>query len=112
MGFWIDMTEATTLTISGALPTTTGIPLLTTANGWNLVGYPSSTVGSLPNALSSHGVGSNFSLIYAYAATDGSDPWKIFDLTGSSYANDLTNMTSGSGYWIKVPSDSTWNVAY
>ncbi|NPV42289.1 MAG: tandem-95 repeat protein [Anaerolineae bacterium] len=112
MGFWIEMATADTLSISGTLPSATNIPLLTAAGGWNLAGYPSTTNGPLPETLSAHGVGTAFSLVYTYNNADAGDPWKMYDLTGSSYANDLADLTSGHGYWIHVSSDATWNVVH
>ena len=74
-GFWLHATSAATLEVVGSVPTLTDITL---AAGWNLVGYPSAVDRALPDALSDHGVGTNFSLVYAYHANDA-DPWKLFD---------------------------------
>ena len=111
MGFWIHMTAADTLDVSGTTPTTTNIPLYIGAGGWNLVGYPSSANRSLPGALFDHGVDADFSLIYAYHAGE-TDVWKLFDRTTPIFANDLTQLTPGWGYWVKVNADKTWNVNY
>ena len=81
MGFWIHMTAADTLDVVGTAPTTTNIALLDNAGGWNLVAYPSVADRQLPAALSDHGVGTDFSLVYAYHANDTADPWKLFDPT-------------------------------
>jgi len=110
-GFWIHMTTANTLNVVGSVPQTTTISLLDDAGGWNLVGYPSVVDRTLPGALEDYGV-SDFSLVYAYHANDGADPWKLFDRTGSAWANDLTALSPGWGYWIKVTNDHTWNVGY
>jgi len=67
----------------------------------------------LPDALRDHGVGDTFTLIYAYHANDPlGDPWKMYDPLALPYAIDLNPITAGWGYWIKVTSDSTWNINY
>jgi PKD repeat protein len=112
MGFWIYMTEADTLEVVGSVPTTTNIILSVNAGGWNLVAYPSVADRELPAALSDHGVGTDFSLVYAYHAYDVEDQWKLFDTTALPFANDLNPMTPGWGYWIKVSVSHTWHVEY
>jgi hypothetical protein len=112
MGFWIHMTTADTLDVVGNVPETTSIALSTNAGGWNLVAYPSVAGRQLPDALQLHGVGEDFSLVYAYHASDGADPWKLFDITALPFANDLTQMTPAWGYWIMINVDHTWSVKY
>lgn len=112
-GFWIHMTEADTLEVVGDAPTSTTIALNSTADGWNLVGFPAGTDGTLPGILTSHGVGAtDYSLLYSYRAADSSDPWKLYDRTGESYANDLSALQPGWGYWIKVSSAQSWSLPY
>ena len=60
MGFWIHMTAADTLEVTGTVPSSTEISLSDNAGGWNLVAFPSLTNGALPAALSDHGVGTDF----------------------------------------------------
>jgi hypothetical protein len=112
-GFWIYMNQAGTLNVIGAPPSTTNISLLTTAGGWNLVGYPSAASEALPGALTNHGVGStNYSLVYAYHAVEGSSAgWKKYDQIPMS-TDTLTVVEPGWGYWINVSSNDTWEVAY
>jgi hypothetical protein len=112
MGFWIHMTAAGTLNVTGNVPITTDINLSTTAGGWNLVAYPSGPNHLLPDALSTHGVGTDFSLIYAYHANETADPWKLFGRTAPAWANDLTELSPGWGYWVKVSVDQAWSVKY
>ena len=107
------MNAADTLDLSGSAPATTSISLWDNVGGWNLVGYPSMAERVLPGALSEHGVGGSFSLIYAYYANDPfGDPWKLFDPLGAPYSNDLQPMTPGWGYWIDVTTDRTWNLNF
>ena len=112
LGFWIHMTAADTWEIAGNAPDTTNVSLLDNAGGWNLVAYPSAVNGTLPDVLIDHGVGTDFTLVYAYHADEPADPWKIFDRNAPAFANDLTQLTPGWGYWIKVSADHTWNVSY
>ena len=111
MGFWIHMTVADTLEVTGNVPETTDIELSDNAGGWNLVGYPASVNGALPEILSDQ-LGTDFSLVYAYHANDSGDPWKLFDRTGEPYANDLDELSPGWGYWIMVSADHTWTVEF
>ena len=110
MGFWIHMTSAGTLLVSGSMPSTTAIPVWDNAGGWNLVGYPSAVDGALPAVLGD--LGTDYSLVYSYRAADTGDPWKVFDRTAPPYGNDLFSLQPGWGYWIKVNADHTWNVVF
>ena len=111
-GFWIHITFPVILTVNGTPPATSDIPLYSNGGGWNLVGYPANISRDLPGALQDHGVGTDFSMVYAYDANDSSDPWKLFDLGAPPFSNDLTAMSPGLGYWITAISDQTWNVEY
>ena len=112
-GFWINMTQAATLDVVGTAQTSTAISLYSIGGGWNLVGFPAGSSGTLPGILTSNGIGSTgYSIVYAYHASDTSDPWKLYDRTGDSYANDLTALQPGWGYWIKVSAPATWTVPY
>jgi hypothetical protein len=66
----------------------------------------------LPDALQFHGVGEDFSLVYAFHANDVGDPWKLFDRTAPPFSNDLTFLSPGWGYWVKVSVNHTWQVSY
>ena len=111
-GFWIHMTAADTLNVTGSIPGTTTVNLSNVAGGWNLVGFPSSTDVDLPEALSDHGVGiDEFTLVYAYHANDA-DAWKLFDVDSPSWANDLDFLSPGWGYWVKVDVNTDWSIGY
>lgn len=111
-GFWIHMTSAGTLDVVGSVPTTTTITLSTAGGGWNLVGYPAQGARPLPDALRDNGVETNYTLVYSFRASDTTDPWKLFDRNAPGYANDLTTLTPGWGYWVRATSNSTWTVGY
>ena len=110
MGFWIRMNSGMTLTVSGSAPGTTSNKL---AAGWNLVGYPSRVSLALPDAFSQHGVGTDFSLVYAYHASDTADTWKKFDLAVTPVIlNDLTELAPAYGYWVKLSLAHNWDVVW
>ena len=108
MGFWVRMTSLDTLVLSGTQPVATEIDLHT---GWNLVGFPSGTNLPLPDALSLHGAGTDFTLVYSYHAADVADAWKRYD-PATGIGNDLTDMAPGWGYWVRMSADHTWTVPY
>ncbi len=108
MGFWIRVNGAQTLAVSGTVPGTSSIAVST---GWNLVGFPSSASLDLPGAFSDHGLG-DFSLAYAYHASDTADPWKKFDPLMPINLNDLKLLASGWGYWVDAGGAHTWDVGY
>ena len=97
VGYWISLNVSNaTLTVTGTAPSSTGIPL---ADGWNLIGYPSSTAQVITTALS--GISGNYTIVWAYNASDTGDPWKKF-VPGAATGNDLASMVSGYGYWIRL----------
>ncbi len=104
-GFWIKMNMASTLTVTGTNPSPQAIALCT---GWNLVGYPRLQAQPIATALAS--IAGRYSLVYAYDASDTNDPWKKYDPNAPPYANDLTEMRAGVGYWIKVNQNCSWTL--
>ena len=107
-GFWIFMTEAATLKVTGKAPDQTEIPLTTTVGGWNLVGYPSSLTPTPPALMGEI----DYTLIITYFAADTADPWKLYDPKATTYANDLVEMLPGYGYWIFVNQNATLEVPF
>lgn len=104
-GFWVHLTEAAQLSVTGTAPAQSAVTL---RSGWNLVGYPAAVSRPLPAALDF-----DFSLIYAYHAADSVDPWKLHDATaGPGYVPDLTHVEPGWGYWIAVAADQLWTIAF
>ena len=98
-GYWIMMTSDDTLPISGAVPESTDIDLRT---GWNLIGFNSLNSKPIAEALSS--INGNYSIVWAYNASDTTDHWKKYD-PGVPFGNDLINMEPGKGYWIMMTSE-------
>jgi hypothetical protein len=112
MGFWIRMDSPQMLEVVGSVPVTTPIPLMANAAGWNLVGYPSAVNRPLPDVLRDHGVGIDYSIVYANHAADTADPWKLYERTGPAWVNDLTEFAPGWGYWVRATANNTWSVSY
>jgi len=98
-GYWIMMTSDDTLNIGGTMPEPTDIELW---GGWNLIGYNSLNPQTITDALSS--INGNYSIIWAYNASDSTDHWKKYD-PNAPFGNDLANMEPGKGYWIMMTTD-------
>ena len=98
-GYWIMMTSDDTLPISGTVPESTDIDLKIS---WNLVGFNSLDSQPIAEALSS--INENYSIVWAYNASDTTDHWKKYD-PGVPFGNDLINVEPGRGYWIMMTSE-------
>lgn len=104
-GIWIHATSSTTW----VLPSSSSPSGDTYMHaGWNLVGYPSQTPRPVTDALSS--LAGSYNLVYGYDAFDQTDPWKMYDPSAPPAANDLTELTSGSGYWIRTTQAGSWSL--
>jgi carbohydrate-selective porin OprB len=100
-GYWVRVNATSaTLNISGTAPTSTDIPMV---EGWNLVGYPSTTAQTVTSGLSS--ISGKYSIVWGYNASDTSDTWKKF-VPGAAVGNDLQALTPGFGYWIRLNATS------
>jgi hypothetical protein len=97
MGFWIDVSRDSNLTVAGVVPMTTYIDL---QPGWRLVGFPSFST--------SFTVGDLKWLVYVEEA-EGYDasapPYYLTELV------DAHSLEAGSGYWIRPVMASTWVVS-
>ena len=98
-GYWLDMTEAATLSVTGTEPSKT-INLIT---GWNLVGYNSSTSQNIADALAS--IAGKVVSVWAYK----NDSWEFYDPANPGLS-DLTTMSPGYGYWINTNGVCTWTL--
>ena len=96
-GYWIMMTNNDVLLITGTSPES--IDLKTS---WNLIGYNSLVSLPITDALSS--IDGNYSIIWAYNASDTADHWKKYD-SQAPFGNDLSIMEPGKGYWIMMTTD-------
>jgi hypothetical protein len=95
-------TAAVTLAVSGTEPDEISIRL---CQGWNLIGYPLAQPGPVLAALSS--IAGKFLRVYGYDPADPVDPWEVFDIAVPAWANDLTLMQPGRGYWLYATEDTT-----
>lgn len=102
MGFWLEMNSADTFTIDGTQPVMTDVPLCV---GWNLIGYPLGLTLPVAGALSS--IAGKYTRVFAWEPADGADPWAVNDVVVPEYANDLTIMEPGKGYWIYATEATT-----
>ena len=96
-GYWVQMSEATTLDVGGTVPSGASISV---KSGWNLVGYPKSTGKSPSDELTSLG-----STVVQIKNLQSS-----YDPSIPSFLNTLSTMVPGSGYWLQVTEAGTWTV--
>jgi parallel beta-helix repeat protein len=96
IGFWVNVTEDSNLTVAGVVPSSTTINL---QSGWNLVGFPS------------------FSTDYTVAdlkVAVAVDRIEGFDALASPYflrvVADGDFLQAGFGYWIRVGSNTSWMI--
>ena len=95
-GYWIMMNSDNALNISGTVSGSIEIDLL---RGWNLIGYNLLDHQPIDDALSS--ITGNYSIVWAYNASDTADHWKKYDPV-APFGNDLEIMEPGKGYWIMM----------
>ncbi len=99
MGIWIQMNTGDTLTVEGTAPTSTDISL---SAGWNMVSYPSSTVGDgteLPAEVTRVGYfDATAEYNVAYATTEAEV--------------DGVALNPGEAYWLYCSAATTWTVTY
>lgn len=103
LGLWIKSKENINLILYGKFLPGSNLPLI---SGWNLVQYPGNQKKSVTEALAS--ISGKYEKILYYQSTDLQDPWKVYDPAAPSYVNDLTELTPGGGYWIKVKENCNW----
>jgi len=96
MGLWVNVTEASSLTVAGMVPAQTMIHL---RSGWNLVSFPSFnssyTVADLKAELP----------VERVEGFDASAPPHFLRVL-----QDSDVLLAGRGYWVKVSQDATWVV--
>ncbi len=101
-GFWLEGQGSATLPEGGPEPTTTSIPLCL---GWNLIGYPAGSARPVATALAS--IAGKYVRLFGFDPTDSADPWEVYDVGVPAWANDLTELRPGRGYWIYVTEATT-----
>ena len=103
---WIKASQAATLSVSGSLPGSTEQVL---CPGWNLVAYPAGESRELTQALLS--ISGYYTLVYGYQAGSTS-PWQRYSIEAPSWANSLTHLGPGYGYWVYVTQNCTLTIDY
>ncbi len=98
-GYWIKMTAAHTLSVSGAAPSPSSISL---SQGWNLAGYNTTSCAAASTALSS--ISSVLDAAWGYLPQG----WQLYAPAGQS--NTLGQICPGWGYWIDVSGAGTWTM--
>ena len=101
VGYWLNYTgeidTGSDLTFTGSEETVS----VKLSAGWNLIGYNSSVVKNLPDAVSS--IEGKYISIWAYEK----GKWQVYDPLNPLFS-DLEEMKPGKGYWIKAGSDCEW----
>ncbi|MBI5001635.1 MAG: hypothetical protein HZB92_08990 [Euryarchaeota archaeon] len=97
MGFWLNVSSNITLTVKGLWANSTSVPL---HKGWNMVGYPTQN-DTMTASIAFWGTGADI-----VEAFDPTAPYKTKSI-GPNYV-----LKPGEGYWIHVPTDSVWTVAW
>ena len=64
---------------------------------------------SVQSVLSS--IAGKYEVVRTYSAADTGDPWKMYDVSAPSYANDLTDIDNTRGIWIRMSSPGTLTVS-
>ena len=95
MGFWVNVTDDSNLTVAGVVPDNTSIQL---RSGWNLVGFPSFNSTYAVSSLNAE-VGST--------QVEGPDSLPPYYL---SALGDAEILRAGFGYWVRVQTDAQWDV--
>jgi hypothetical protein len=98
-GYWIKMTAAQTLSLSGSFPSSS----LALSSGWNLVGYNGTSCAAPSTSLST--LGSALQLSWGYPG----GVWQYYDPLNSG-SSTLTQLCPGAGYWIEVTGAPTWTL--
>ena len=78
--------------------------------GWNLMSFPSDPVnGDISSVFSNSGIDQ----VVAYDAMSKGSPWSVATKDSSTqiFSGDLSNISSGNGYWVHSDEFSTQTVA-
>jgi len=107
-GYWVKMNTNDTLETDGTILDVTEITLYSSPDDMNLIGYPSLTSRAVYDTLTP--ISGNYDAIWAYDTLDTNDHWKGYDPDVPVWVNDLYNVTSTKGYWIKMNANDTLSV--
>ena len=96
-GYWLNVSEDVSLDVQGQVPMGASINV---KSGWNLVGYPRLNGEAVANELTSLG-----STVVQIKDLESS-----YDPNNPPFLNTLSIIAPGSGYWLNVDADGTWEV--
>jgi hypothetical protein len=102
-GYWINMIDEATLTVTGMRITDMTIPL---SQGWNLVGYSSLKPQPAEDALVS--IADERVSIWTYDSKEGN--WLKYAIGAPDPLNSLGQLEPGKGYWIYIESGCYWTI--
>ncbi|MEZ4528436.1 MAG: hypothetical protein R2941_21185 [Desulfobacterales bacterium] len=102
LGYWIDMKETATLSVSGS-PPGKSISLAIGKDGWNLVGYNSVTPQKIETAFSS--IAGKIVTVWAFV----NNRWIVCNPDKPIFTS-LFTAQPGYGYWVNVKEDCTWTL--
>jgi len=97
MGIWVNVTEASNLTVAGIVPPQTTIQL---RQGWNLVSFPSMNATCTVADLKAE---------TGATRVEGYDPAPPYFLR---VLGDAEVLQAGQGYWVRVEADTVWTVSF
>lgn len=106
-GYWVYFENSSRLYINSTLGTPTLIDLV---NGWNLIGYPSTSDKSINDTFGQ--IIPNFDYVYIYNASDPVDKWKQYTWNTSLPSDqDLNSSLRNFGYWVYMVNPDTIIIA-
>jgi len=94
MGLWVNVTEASNLTVAGVVPAQTTIDLY---KGWNLVSFPSFNLSFTAYDLK---------MEIGAVRLEGHDPVAAPNFL--RVLGDMDMLQAGYGYWMRVEADTDW----
>lgn len=97
-GYWINVTEACTLTVVAPLATAS----VSLKSGWNLIGFVGESDTNIKTVLTT--ISGKYSVVWGEFDPTTS-AWKNFD--ANEIFNTLNTMGPGKGYWIKASENTT-----
>jgi hypothetical protein len=102
-GYWVYMDEAASFTVSGSAASKS----VRLSEGWNLVGYNSTSESSVTQAFAS--IAGKYEAVYGFNASSNSYSEHIPGTTEKP-ANELTTLRPGQGYWVYATSGTDWSL--
>jgi len=93
-GYWVKVSEACTLSATGAIVTSRGGSL---AIGWNLIGFAGDVDTAITTVLA--GISGKYSIVWG-EFNPATSAWKNYN--PAKQTNSLNTMGAGKGYWIKA----------